>query len=772
MMILKHIWRSVRRAPLQPLMIMLTLVLAVAMAVMSCAVSGMFVAYADQTERDAVAAGDILISMRADSDARILFEEDAAALLGEDGLVLGEFRLTGLTGEGERLSVSCTDLLAADRFYEFSYTVYGSFREKDLNRTAIVSERAAREHGLCVGQSLTVRLLEQEFTYTVGAIAADTGLLAQSDVLVSIDGIVATLTERMPIIASLGDSFHPYTRLMVKLADGVDANAVIERFSASPAFADKQVSLSSGGGYGDFWILLQLAFLWITLVMMLALVAVLIGTSLTLLHRRRTGEYALFVMAGASPAHLKGLVLLESMLYAVAGSLGGVLLAIPLTGWVSMFYEWSTEPLRLGAFDALFGLAFACLFMLLCTVLYLRRADALFAPREVGEGEQTPRGLLLGEWLPLSALLALSVLLMVFLPVAYRFWAGLTGALTLLLLLFVLTPHLIQWISRLFARLIARAGGSLAPLWLALKNLANRFSLRHAGRLLTVMLALLCALFTCERVLSNQLDLMTVESGEGMVAYGVSDEAVRELREQPFVQGVMQMSFLRGTVVDGYSGSAAISLSGDAHACVSEELLPSRLPAGDEAVLSRGLATLIGAEVGDRLECEIGGVPCTLTVTEILRCNANMLYYDGDALGIRHELLCISLAQGGEQHTESITATLESDGAMLLQSGSLFGLMPSSMSGHVRLLRVVLLLCLLLSLVGVANMLAQRRDVRLREHALLTLCGMTRRTGRAIAVLQTLLLLLVAGTLALAVGQVFCLMIDASLRSFGLLLFV
>lgn len=771
---LKHILRSMRHAPLQPLLIILTVAVAVSLSVMAFAVSGMFADRAEQTAQSATAAGDLLISMRADSGARILFEEDAAALLGDDGRVLGEFRLTGVLSneEGSTLSLSCTDLLAADEFYRFSYTVYGSFHEKTLDRTAILSASAAAAHGLSVGDEFTLRVLEQEFVYTVGAIAADTGLLAQCDALVSIDGIVATLADRMPIISSLGDSFRPYTRLMIKLSDGADADAVVQRFQASSAFADKQVSLTESAAYGDFWVTMQLVFLWATLILMLVLVAFVLGTSLTLLHRRRAGEYALFAMVGASPAQLRGLILLESALYALWGGLGGVALGFPVTRTVASFYEWRTTPLWVRLPDALGGFFLGFAIVLICTLQYLSRSAPIGLSREHHRSEQTRERLLCVDWLPAATLLSVSILLMVCLPVRLRFAAGLAAGLSLVWLLFVLLPLLLRLLSGGAASRLLRARRMHASAWLSLKNLCHRYSLRHAGRLLAVMLALLLSLLTCERVLSGQLDNMTFDEDRGVVALGVSEQTEQALAAHDTVKGVIRLDLRKGATVNGCTGATAMSISGDVYTCLDASLLPSRMPTGDEAVLSEGLAELAGVERGDRIDCMIGGVPCTLTVTEIQRSNANVLYYDAEPLGIRQETLCVTLREGSPEQIERVSAMIEADGGFVIRNGSLFGSAQSSMSGHVRFLRVTLLLSLILSLLGVGNMLVQQRDVREHERELLALCGMTKRDIHAMQLLETAGLLLLTGAIAVLAAGAICLIVDLSLRSFGMLLFV
>ena len=99
----KHLLRSSRRAPLQPLLICLTVLLSVTLTVTTASLSLWISDYIRQNNEQEQELGDILITAKGNSNSRFLFPEDAEALLGEDGRVVGEFKLTGFTPENEQL---------------------------------------------------------------------------------------------------------------------------------------------------------------------------------------------------------------------------------------------------------------------------------------------------------------------------------------------------------------------------------------------------------------------------------------------------------------------------------------------------------------------------------------------------------------------------------------------------------------------------------------------------------------------------------------------
>ena len=115
----KHLYRSVLRAPLQPLLILLTVIASTAIAVTAFRMPTMYAAHLAEMYGGRGALGDLTVTLRGDSNTRLLFAEDAEELLGDTGEVLGEFRLSGYMGEGSEtraVAVSAVDLLRADAF--------------------------------------------------------------------------------------------------------------------------------------------------------------------------------------------------------------------------------------------------------------------------------------------------------------------------------------------------------------------------------------------------------------------------------------------------------------------------------------------------------------------------------------------------------------------------------------------------------------------------------------------------------------------------------
>ena len=153
----------------------------------------------------------------------------------------------------------------------------------------------------------------------------------------------------------------------------------------------------------------------------------------------------------------------------------------------------------------------------------------------------------------------------------------------------------------------------------------------------------------------------------------------------PEVKATAGLKFVRTVVVDGINIAVGLSVTGNAQDCLSDVYCLSKLPTGNEVVLSEGVAALLNAKVGDELSIEVLGESYTFTLSEILSTSLCMVYFNAADMGIlQDDLYCITLQDGcrNQETLELITATLETSGALLLEPEELFETMPHTVCLH------------------------------------------------------------------------------------------
>lgn len=771
---LKHIFRSVNRSPLQPLLILLTVVLSVSVGITAFRMRDLFADHAASEAQKDINAGDILISIRSDSRVRMLFCEDVQDIIGEENAVLGEYALTVFSefeGETCLLSAAATDLVSADRYFGFEYVEYGRFTEATLDSSVVISESLSRMRNLHVGDTLTVSFLEQEQSYTVQAVARDSGLLWERDVLIPISGVIGIFADRVPPLAVIEDTFAPCNRLMIRVSDTAQMTAVFQSLSASPRFSDYHVELVRNDSRIDYNLLVQNVSITLLMLLLTVLCALLISTSLYLLRLQREGEYALFCSAGASRRHLWTLQILESVGYALLGGMGGITLAYPMMRAVDGFFVWESTPLSPRGFDIVFGFSFSLIFMTACTVYDLWRKRHLpLSVRLSHELQPTTEDSFSWRAVLTPSIIAIALLLSLFvIPRNLGYLPAVGACLALIRLLYVISPYALRALSRVLQNCLERKKRVWASGLLAVKNLQNHKALRYTVRLLSVILALLITVLAIVTVVEDQQLLLSKFVTAEVLMVNAPEDAVKELQEDPAVEGVVSFDVLSGVrLPNGYSAIVAM-FSGDTADCFEERLVPSHLPTGDEAVISNGIAYLLNVGEGDRLELTVQGKLLSFVVASVEDIPANLIYLSRDAVSTSREMTAVKLRDGVDslKERERIVGELELYGAVAMETEILFGTLPQSLHGFVRLLRWTISVSAVLALVGSGNILAAQYRLRRWERHLLRVSGMTRRQLLGMHATELLLIVALAVLLAVLFGGIICLILDVGVHSFG-----
>ncbi|MBQ9801721.1 MAG: hypothetical protein IJW51_01450 [Clostridia bacterium] len=773
---LKHVTRAMLRRPWRPLLLALTVTLAVALAMTATGLSVMLYDNALHNIRLKQEMGDIRITPRGDSGTRFLWSEDVENAVGEDGEVLGEFRLSGLAlyeGEERLLTISALDLYEADRFFEFQYLAMGEFTTQNLSRAAIISESTAKTYGLRVGDILTVHLLQQDIAYTVQAIAKDTGALREAGMLISLSGVLMMLSEQLPVIGTFGDSDYPYTRLLVKADDPAKIPEILTRITSSDLFADKLVQHVDGAAELDFWLVMQLTVIFVVTLLLLMLCGVLMTGTLHMIHRQRAQEYALFRSIGATRRQIHAAVYMESGIIAFVGTVGGILLSLPMLLGVIGIYGWETSLARLALAALPMGICFPPLLTYLCTALHLRRADHL----EVGRGEAATPLPRRAECTRKTVLLPLGLTLLfallgILLPVKLRIFSMVALLFSQTWLIFLVTSLCLKGMARYLEKLLehrdTRQGGWL----LAIKGLHNHTAIRHIGRMLTVLCMLIATVVCCRHSLVQYFDILTGDAPFMMLTSSMSEELQESFEQDEAVTGVLQVTYVSGVALPNGGRATAISLSGDMGLWFDPALVPRHYPVGQELAISRGLATLAGVREGDTLTLVLDGVSHTFTVTEVMPIQPNFIYFDATALGIKHDLTCVGTADESAATVQRLQNMAEMGGSAILPLSALLGTGPETATSHLTLLRYALIIAALLSLVGCLNIVLEHLHERRGEGSILRLCGMTRGRLYLLYARELLLTLPVVLTVAATGTALLCLAVHFGVGSFGMVLFV
>ncbi|MBE6673152.1 MAG: ABC transporter permease [Ruminococcaceae bacterium] len=772
---LKHIRRTVKKAPVQPLLILLTLTLAISSAVTSLRMQEVFALQAEANKERFTAAGDILISPSTESTIRMLFEEDAQTIVQDRGEVIGEYALTFFKKEqnGDHLiSASATDLEKADRFYDFQFTEYGEFTDHNLKNSAVISTEFSQKYGLHVGDRFSVSLFGEDLSYTVQAVAKPTGLLHSRQMLVSKDGLLQILSTHIPIIGALGDAFSPDSRLMIRAHDPADIVSLAEELKNSTAFENYYVETPYTKSSADFFVTFQTLIAAVLGAMILMLAIMLIIGSMNLLQQQRQIEYALFALAGADPGKQTLLLMLESLTYAVIGGAFGVLLAKPMLAYAGGLFSFADHSVKVGSIGSSFGILLAVLLMTVCVLWQRHKASRISVLSVLSEQTQTPAdrpgARRISQLIPVVILVTLPMIALL-LPVRIRFLPLFAAVFLIVILLFRFTPDLIGWVFSLMESILDSRRRPPYRLLLAGKSIRNNRLVRHVGRLFATLFAIVILVGICYTAVRGQTDLFNHTFRGEVTALNVPEKVIEQIKEEKLATGVSSLSLASSVELPNNCVAIAFAMTGDTTLCMHPELIPEQTPKGNEIVLSTGIAALTEKEVGDSIRVTLQGYAKDYTVIGINNINANFIFLDADAVSASEKIVCFKLTNTPNAR-QALIEKLETSGVSTLDAREIWGSVPSTLNGFLGLTFAATVISVILALLGCSTVLAQQYRARQRERELLQMSGATQSMVMSIHLTELLLVFVCALLLAVLVCLPSVFLIDQGLRSFGLIL--
>lgn len=768
----KHIFRTLREHPTQPILIILIVSLCVGVISTAVGLQGMFVKRGDDIEKSDMARGDIIVTLSGESEERMLFSDDAERLLHGRGEVFGDYLLAGIyDGKSKRevIKVSGADLERADGYFDFDFYEYGEFTKENLPDSCVISKAFAEKHDLHIGSTVTSEILGQKVTYTVQAVADDEVYFEDCEILIDIGGAVKLLARLSPAIAILGDGFAPSSRILIRAGEGVDTQALYEEISGSSDFSDDYVRAPSAEAFKNLKVISQNITVAALALAVVALCAVVIVTSYSFLAVQREVEYALFEASGASRKHVASLMTLESVIYGLLGGALGVLYSPLMFRGAASVFSWYDGGYTMGLLPPVIGFFLSFALILGCAFFSLHKKKNRKIHEILAEGGYTDvvRGQSKRTIYILCVLVLAAAICAVITPVKYRYILILTIMGLGIILIYMCMPALIGGLCGAAEKMLART--KKAPvLLLSVKNIKNSYAQKHTGRLMVMLFALVLEICLCVNVASVQERQFEKLITGDFMAVGLSESKKSRIRESGEVQGVADIDFYTSAkLCDEYS-VIAVAVDSEVRHCVSDFFLPKSLPKSGNITVSRGLAILCGLKVGDKVPLEVDGNTYIFTVSEIQDAEINLVTVNSADVHGNKNLTVISLEESADKG--EFSSSLEADGVSLVGITDIVTSGLFTLQGFLSLGMIALAAAMAVSVIGFANMLSEQACMRKRERELLTLSGMTRSQYRGMWRCELTVLLGIALALGTLCGTCLFALTNLGTQSFGVVL--
>lgn len=224
---------------------------------------------------------------------------------------------------------------------------------------------------------------------------------------------------------------------------------------------------------------------------------------------------------------------------------------------------------------------------------------------------------------------------------------------------------------------------------------------------------------------------------------------------------------MRNVVFDGGRTINGISVSEYTPLCFNDTIYPDTAPKGNEIAISRGVAAMIGAKVGDTVECTVSDIPCTLVVTEIVSTHGDFVFYDADYLGVDYVMTCIR-TDGTPEAAEGLIALFDERGVECISAEDFFRGTHDKVDPQLTAFSVMLWVMVLMTAIGILNVLAEQRIARRRELEIIRQNGMTRGGTTLLQAVEIVYLLVIALLLSIVFSAILVGIINMVATSFGM----
>ena len=776
-LLLKHILRSIKKAPLQPIIILITLTIAVSTFICAAKLSVNVLNEEAAMKHTDTFISDITIKLSKSDDVRLLFEDDTRDVIGDDGKVLGEFALTALTkkdGKTSLIKICAADIIEADDFYNFRFCEYGNFTTTNLNDSVIISKSTAKKYDLKLGDTLTLKLLNKSFNFTVQAIAENDGALYSNAAIVNIGAVSEALIEANPAIAAFIDTDPPSTELKIRLNDSSRCDEFIEKLKADERFSDKLIiKESENTGGADFLALMSLVIILICALILAIISSIVIFTSLDLLSKKRMKDSALFMLCGARNGQLNLMLYLECGIYAITSAILGLLLSIPLNAGLNTVFEWEVETAQFGAMDVIVALLSAPVLISITSFVHMNREKKLslsdrISDRRDRKAKKSPYIISLILFIASAVTVAITLSL----KTEDQLVPAVIGALLFIAFMYSFVPCFVTSVSILLIKIIEKMRRIPPKTILALKNTKVSYPLKHSARLIAILLTLVSVAVCCLAVLTKETKNVAVIADAQYVALGANEKTDEIIENVDTVDSTFRMLVKRNILTSEGTALIGISVNDEAREALHESVRPKRLPKNNEIAIAKGTAKLSGVGVGDTITITHETNKYELTVIEILDSSTNIAIMDASYIGEKNELLCIktSAPEDSEEFARIVNA-LELRGSAIVGMDAVLMPLIDRLIDYADLLTYVILIAVATTVLAIINVLFSAYTVRKNERKVYYTAGMTSGQIRATVFIEILALVLFAIALMPLFTIGLDLIIDLAVNSLGIDMF-
>ena len=712
----KHLIRSIRKRPLQPVVILLSLMLSVTVSLVAFVVGDSLAEESLIATEQSYGIADVTVTLNSNVKSRFMIAEWAEELLGEGAVAVGALDVAMTLGDGDGVFGAAVNFSEVSSIFNFDFVEYSEITTDNLGKTVLISKALASEKGLSVGDTVSLTLFGVKNDYTVRGVSLYP-YMSGYDILIDTGSAVKALSHSSTLASALRDDFEPSNCLYVLFADGMTVEEGVNILLSSPDFADKTIVDVATSAATEAALANLLTVLNFVIIFAAVLSAVTTFSGLYVLSSLRSEENEIFASAGAKPRMLYLMQYTEAVLYWFFASLLGILLALPILDMLYRYGGYNYAYPSLSVVSVLKSSALillVTLFSVTLTILAKKR-------KRKAQVSDAFKKILLSVTFAVTAVLFLFCFL---LSSGAKMKVGTVGFIAFMLLLSLILPMAVRLTALRLSSLTEKRSPSRTSVTYALKNIYSVRILHNVTRLISVIVVIgLCTASVITSSVGYSKDASKIFSADYLVL-NASERAYERIEQCPSAMRVDDVFFGAGAQGDG---TACFIISVNESATLSDKLGIDRLPKEDEVVISRAQAKLLSVGIGDTYVVSIEGKTIELRVSEIVRYGQMIAVFDVEHFGIKSNMTAVKAGEGiaPDSLLDELSAATAGEMVSIATVNDLFNARMHYLNICRNAGTMLMFLILIYSLIGIFDSLYDSYRSRRDEFSLYRFSGMS-----------------------------------------------
>lgn len=767
----KHIFNSIKRKPLQPILVIFCIAVSVAIFVSTYIVRNEFDKYNRMENVAACGKADIAVKVDSDSMIRYMRLEKAKIAVGDKGAVVGMFSMNLIyRNKNEKISakqnsvinVKAVDFASLNSIYSFNKIEFGELTTANINKSAVVSKSFADKHKLKLYDTVNLQMGEESIEYSVVGIMDSVGLMAGTQVLVSFKSVMIKLISTFGI--GLDENEKLCNVIYVDCYNKNDIGNMIEVLKAE--YPDNAVELANSTEYIDSLIFIVSIVLYFMSLVFACIGVTIIYSSLTVIMGERSHSSALFMSVGATKKDLRLMQLAEMLFYAVIGGFVGIALSLLPTTVFSKSLGIKEINFAISWQSILIGVAFAVFVALISQIIMFVRNSKLSLDEMLTGGTKKQRIMPLKWVLLLIAITIVMLIIMFVIPVKARFVPFIFIFVFIVLIVSFGLPYAVKGFSLLSEFLMkkTRANGTTI---IAFKTVRENLSINNSQRILCI-LSVLVTVIIYSLVFANtqKTKMMNFMQGDVIVAnvsqvfYDKADD-VKEAKSYYFANKKDGVTLPNGLSIMILSANKPAKEVADFASGIT------KVPKGKEIYITDAVMKSFDKKIGDSIYLTVDSKPKEFKIAGTFDSAMYVGFVDNEYIGSKLEFMVFT-AKGSVGDLESeLSKIFGTNSTIMMRTSDVVAGSAKLLGKFVNLINMLVVFACVFGFVGFINSYLEHYFSRKSEFKQYFNIGMTRRELARLLTKEAAINFSLAIALGIAIGGALIGMSSVGLLSFG-----